>query len=285
MTLNQEDVLAYYTAPGLMTSFKRYSGKVEPLPADLLGLRQVVQGWVVHVFWAERYGLKLSKEREAEVQIRPAHRKLARLLQLDASPLDCARPLERKLVGNCRDISVLYAALLRAKGIPARARCGFGTYFLPDHFEDHWVCEVWDADDQRWRWIDAQLDGFQVDSLKINFDPLDMPPGKFITGGLAWQLCREGYADPEKFGIFQWHGLDFIRGNLVRDLLALNKVEVLPWDFWGALKQPVEKCTPGELAWYDRMADLTIQMDAAFDPIRAMYEKTPRLHPPKSWAE
>jgi hypothetical protein len=35
---------------------------------------------------------------------------------------------------------VLAAAMLRAQGTPARARCGFGGYFGSGAFEDHWVC-------------------------------------------------------------------------------------------------------------------------------------------------
>ena len=59
-------------------------------------------------------------------------RQLAAIAALDPRPLAEARLLERRLVGNCRDFSVLLAALLREQGTPARARCGFGRYFLPD---------------------------------------------------------------------------------------------------------------------------------------------------------
>jgi hypothetical protein len=52
---------------------------------------------------------------------------------------------------------------------------------------------------------------------------------EFITAGKAWQMCRSGKADPDKFGIFDMHGLRFIWGDVVRDFLALNKVETLPW--------------------------------------------------------
>jgi hypothetical protein len=30
------------------------------------------------------------------------------------------------------------------------------------------------------------------------------------------------------------HGIEFVRGDLLRDFLAFNKVEILPWDGgWG----------------------------------------------------
>jgi hypothetical protein len=46
--------------------------------------------------------------------------------------------LAKRLVGNCRDFSTMLCAMLRHQGVPARARCGFGAYFLPNHYEDHW---------------------------------------------------------------------------------------------------------------------------------------------------
>ena len=38
-------------------------------------------------------------------------------------------------------------------------------------------------------------------------------------------------------------GLWFIAGNVVRDVAALNNMEMLPWDVWGAMAQPGEELT------------------------------------------
>jgi hypothetical protein len=219
----------FYGVPAPMTDLSVLDGRLGTLPADIPSLVQMLQGLLVHIFWAERYGLNLNDERKAEVNLRPAARRFARLFELDPSPLTVSRPFERKLVSNCRDFTLMLVALLRRQGIPARARCGFGTYFTPGHYEDHWVAEVWDGG--RWRWVDAQLDALQCQVLQISFDPLDLPPGAFVTGGQAWQRCRAGRADPDTFGIFEWKGWDFIRGDLFRDLLAFDRFEILPWDF------------------------------------------------------
>ncbi len=106
---------------------------------------------------------------------------------------------------------------------------------MPDHFEDHWVTEYWNQEQSRWIFVDAQLDDLQREVLKINFDTLDVPRDQFIVGGKAWQMCRSGEQDPDKFGIFDMHGLGFVRGNLVRDVASLNKMELLPWDCWGVI--------------------------------------------------
>jgi hypothetical protein len=270
------DLLRFYAVPGPMTDPLDQAGLFEGLPGTVPELIAVVQGLLLHIYWAERYGLVLPEDRKQEVQIRDVAAKLVRIRQLDDRPLTEPRPLEKKLVGNCRDFAVLLCALLRYHGIPARARCGFGAYFLPGRYEDHWVSEYWDAGTRRWVMVDAQLDAFQREALGIQFDPLDMPPGHFVSGGQAWQMCRAGTADPNLFGIFDMHGLWFVRGDLLRDFLALNKIEILPWDGgWGFLAEE----DPDE-AVMDQIAALTLDGDAAFSDLRATYEADGRFHPP-----
>jgi hypothetical protein len=68
-------------------------------------------------------------------------------------------------------------AVLRSHGTPARARCGFGTYFEPGKTIDHWIVEYRDRD--RWVPSDLQIDSVQASLLRPDFDVLDQPPGKF----------------------------------------------------------------------------------------------------------
>jgi len=283
MSASTADVLAYYARPGPMTAPGAYASLFAGLPGDVAGLVACLQGLVLHVFWAERYGVQLSEERKAELQMRPAERKLARILELDPRPLSEPRPPQRRLVGNCRDYSVLLCAMLRHQGVPARARCGFGTYFLPKHYEDHWVVEYWHAAEGRWVMVDPQLDELQRSALALDFDPLDMPPGRFVTGGEAWQLCRSARADPEAFGIWDMHGLWFVAGNVVRDLLALNRLEILPWDGWGLVRWADDPYPAEDLALLDRIAALTLAPDANLAELRRLLAHEPRLRAPEGW--
>jgi hypothetical protein len=260
-----------------MTDPERYRDLYADLPPDVASLVKVAQGLVVHVFWAERYGLNLPGERKAEVQLRSMKRRLERTLELDSSPISAPRPNETKIVGNCRDFSVTLASMLQSRGIPARARCGFGAYFLPDHYEDHWVCEYWNDADQRWVLVDAQLDELQCDVLKIRFDPLDVPRDQFIVGGAAWKMCRSGQADPDQFGIFDMHGMDFVKGDFLRDVASLNKVELLPWDCWGLIFHDYATLPPDDLSMLDRLADFTCEDVPQFATVRQIYESDPRL--------
>ena len=269
--------LTYFTQHGPISDPGAYVSLFESLPTSISDLVKLVQGVTVHVFWAERYGLKVPQERKEELQLRSMERRLARTMELDAGPLPESRPLEKKLLGNCRDHSLLLTSLLRHQGVPARARCGFGAYFLPDHFEDHWVTEYWNKKQSRWILVDSQLDALQCDVLRINFDTLDVPRDQFIVGGKAWQMCRSGGQNPDKFGIFDMNGLGFVRGNLVRDVASLNKMELLPWDCWGViLAESLDH--PDDLAALDEVASLSAEDVPDFETLRTCYKSEPRLH-------
>jgi hypothetical protein len=205
---------------------------------------------------------------------------LDRLLAHDGRPLSAARPVALRLVGVCRHFSVLLVAALRAQGVPARARCGFGSYFERGCFYDHWVCEYWSAAEERWIRVDAQIDSVQRAILDVDFDVLDVPHDRFLIAGDAWVRCREGRADPAKFGIFDLRGLWFVAGNLVRDLAALNRMELLAWDQWGAMPGPDRPLGDERLALFDRLATLTRAPDREFAELRRLYEGDDRLRVP-----
>jgi len=268
--------LMYFAQQGRMSDPESQVSLFQSLPNSVAELVKLVQNVTIHIFWAERYGYKIPAERMFELQLRSISRRLERTMQLAPQPLHVERPVDMKLIGNCRDHSLLLTAFLRHQGIPARARCGFATYFLPNHFEDHWVTEYWDQSSARWVLVDAQLDTLQAERLKIGFDPLDVPRNQFIVGGQAWQLCRSGQQDPALFGIFDMNGLGFVRGNLVRDLAALNKMELLPWDCWGViLAENLDN--PADLAALDQAAALTIGEIPDPDAARQLYQSDGRF--------
>jgi hypothetical protein len=273
-------VRAYFAAPGPLTALGVHRERVRELPPALNDLCRVVQGLVVHPFLAHLYGLTPDAVRHDELEIRAASDMITRILALDARPLREPRPPERRLVGNCRHFTVLLCAFLRAQGVPVRARCGFGAYFNPPRFEDHWVGEVWDSASGSWRLADAQLDALQVEAMRIRFDPLDVPRTQFLVAGDAWQRCRSGCADPQQFGILDLRGLWFVRGNLVRDLAALAKRELLPWDGWG-LMAVREEGDAAEMALLDRVAELTQAGEGRHEEALQIQHSEPGLRIPQ----
>jgi hypothetical protein len=268
LTLNPHD---FYVLQGQLSDPGALAHHFDALPTDLPGIITAIQGVMLHLHWAKRYGVTLNRVREEEANLRTMRDRLAKVFELQDAPLTEPRPLSKKTIGTCRDFALLLTSVFRHQGIPARARAGFGTYFTPDRFEDHWVCEYWQTDENRWVMVDPQLDTLQIDVLKIDFNPLDMPPEKFITGGQAWTRCHSQGADPKLFGIFDMSGLDFIKGNVIRDFLALNKIELLPWDNFKLIANAWRKMDKQDKDLVDRLAHISSGDDRDFVLLRAAF--------------
>lgn len=261
----------FYAAQGQISDPGIYASCLDNLAPDLAELVKQVQGLMLHVHWLKNYGVNLNRVRKEEQQIRTTRDRLQKILALSDAPLTEKRPVLKRTVGTCRDFSLLLCSILRHRGIPARTRVGFGTYFTEGRFEDHWVCEYWQDVDRRWVMVDPQLDEVQIEALGIDFNPLELPPGKFITGGQAWIRVRKNAADPYLFGIFNLSGFNFIKGNMIRDFLALNKIETLPWDNFGLIADKFQDMKPAEKRLTDKLAKISTGTDQDFVLLRAVY--------------
>jgi hypothetical protein len=127
------------------------------LPSDVTCLNRVVQGLLVHGDQLERYGDDPGAFGTGSRTTLPIRQRLAALLERDARSLDEGRVPTQREIGTCRDFALMLCALLRASGTAARVRCGFASYF-EEAWEDHWVCEYWNRNEDRWCLSDAQLD-------------------------------------------------------------------------------------------------------------------------------
>ena len=95
-----------------------------------------------------------------------------------------------------------------------------------------------------------------------------------LTAGAAWQAWRRGDLDASRCGLsgIDEHGAHWIAGNLRLDFASLNKVEMLPWDVWGAGWAPGGEPTNQQLAFFDGVAELTMDMDGTFRALRERYD-------------
>ena len=240
--------IRYDVAAGLTAIAEDLVPLLSALPSTPIELCVAAQALVVLPDLAVGFGI--PEARHDEKSVRAASDIIRALCALDDRPIDQPRSWSDRVVGTCRHFAVLSCAFLRHRGIPARARCGFAAYFVPDSFVDHWVIEYRRPVDERWVRVDPEILGFEFVST-----PEDLAPGEFLTGGEAWTLCRQGKADPSRFGVdgypHAW-GIAEVRGNAVRDLAALNKVEMLPWDAWGRMESSYDGRTGPD---YDVLMD------------------------------
>ena len=242
-----------FVEAGMMTAPGKYADLLAPLPSDPCAVAEVVQGLLIHEFWAARYGVTLAEPDRDRVNLRRVEQVLDAVVSADGRPLDVAREPGARIATNCRGFTVMAVTILRAHGVPARSRCGFGGYFNPGLYEDHWVAEFHDGD--RWRLLDAQLDQLQRELLTVEFDTTDVPYDQFVIAGDAWRRYRGG-DDPGKYGLspIGEAGDWWIAANLMRDAAALVDVETLPWDLWGVMPGPDD--TP-DVPLFDELAAAT----------------------------
>ncbi|WP_405817388.1 transglutaminase-like domain-containing protein [Streptomyces sp. NBC_00838] len=233
---------------------------IESLPDDPVGICAAAQGLVIQP--ADATAVGVPEARLAEKNIRPVSELIAALMALDPSPLHQARTPETRVIGTCRHFATIACAFLRARGIPSRARCGFGTYFLENCGVDHWITEYWNVDQQRWVRVDTE----HLGKTYVEH-PEDLAVGEFLTGGEAWVQYRQGLVDGQKFGVagvdFAW-GPAEISGNAVRDLAALCKQEMLNWDEWGRMTDAYQGKTGPD---YDQLIDEVADACSKDDPL------------------
>ena len=262
------ELLEYYKKHGIMTEITSQKSMVDRLPQTVEGIVKIVQNIILHEHWVGHYGVELDDKKRKEPWIRSVNDKLIHLREKGFTHVSDRLDHQSKIIGICRDFTLLAVSLCREVGIPARARCGFVTYFEKGKYIDHWLLEYWNYDTQKWTYVDAQLDPIQQKILKIDFNPLDVNEALFLTGPKAWELCRSGQVEAELFGIYQWWGYDYIVGNLLLDANALLKLPLQPWDGWDGYKNlPISKWTLKDYKIIDTLSKLVNKVDDDFNAL------------------
>jgi hypothetical protein len=276
--------LEFYAAPGPMTDLSAVPAEVlEGLPEEPDGLMKVVRGCVVSdLMLTQIYKLAVPEGREHEAQIRPAAEMVRCIAELVPAPLVEARPPQQRFLGNCRHFATLSCALFRRAGIPTRVRAGFAGYFEHNIWADHWIIEYWRQSESRWVRVDPQLDDEWLAKRAPGTTSESLAAALYLTGSEAWQRCRSGELDPDRFnmGGNNW-GIGEVRGSVLFDLAALNQDEVLPWDCWARMEDAYKHKTDERYdAMLDEVAGVTINGD--LDDVRSLYRGNEDLKVPAS---
>lgn len=260
-----QEILNFYKTPGERTEI---DPKIADLfPDDISGVVSRVQNILVHI-------VRMSREHlinGGNIQLPNTVRDIFKGIVLDFSQ---DVPLQQKRIAICRNFSMLVASVLRSKGIPVRCRCGFAIYFGGGDFEDHWICEYWNATENRWVQVDAQMDEYWMNLLHLDpgfFNPLDLKTGQFFPAGEIWKLYRDGKIDGDICGFSpeKKFGEYYIRGNLMRDLFALNKLEQM-YDETIDLGKRDYIPNKKDLEFLDKVAELVGRPDENFEELKSL---------------
>jgi hypothetical protein len=224
----------------------------DALPDDIAGIGAVVRNLLIHYRGG---GIAFTGERLAEIDHRWVSAMLSTDQQRNPTPPAVPREPVDRIVGCCRDYTLLFVSMLRHRGIPARSRIGFATYFASGFNHDHVVAEYWNGD--RWVMIDAELD--PADGHP--FDPLDMPAGPFASAAEVWLDVRAGRRDPDLYGVdpgLPYRGEWFIRNYVHLQLAHLQGDELLLWDNWGTMSGTLDGA---DVDLTDQVAHLMVAAD------------------------
>jgi hypothetical protein len=276
------ETAAFYSKQSAFSDPGELVGWYTDLPRDAGELARVVRDVMIHRVEGRDFGVPIAEDRmRDDAETRYIDDILRLVVSRDGAPLAQRREFGDRFVGICRDFTLLHVSLLRHVGIPARMRSGFADYFGTDGFHfDHVVTEYWD-DKRGWLLADAQL--ADPERYSMPFELTDVPRDRFLVAGKAWELIRAGEADAKEFGLHlpdvSMVGEWFVAGNIRLDLAALNKVETLLWDMWGAGAGDEGDMADEIRDLYDEAARVTAG-DISFAAARALFADRDGLRTP-----
>jgi hypothetical protein len=203
-----------WSTQSLVTDPGKAVTAVDELPAEIRALREASSQLVFHYRAGGDFAENgVPADRAGEINTRYADDMFALPLERGEPTFGRTRMPPDRVVGCCRDATVLFLSLTRRKRIPARARVGFAAYFHPGWLVDHVIAEVWDEAEGRWRLVDPEMSSEWTPELNGRpVDWMDLADDQFVTGPRGWP---------------------YIAHNVIHDLAALNKTEMLLWEGWG----------------------------------------------------
>jgi hypothetical protein len=271
--MNHTDPATYavqsrYSDPGV------HAALLDDLPSDIPGLTAVVRNLLTHYRGG---GVEFTADRLEEIHNCWIDAVLTTDQKRNASALATPREPVDRVAGCCRDFTLLTVSALRHRGVPARSRVGFATYFATGFNHDHVVAEYWNGD--RWVVVDSQLEPAE----HWGFDVQDLPAGRFRSAAEVWQGFRAGELDGDDFGVDPsgpLRGGWIIRNYVFLQLAHLHGDELLLWDNWGAMAGPDDD---PDNKLVDEIAALLLASDSgdetATEELATRYAKDPDLHP------
>ncbi|MDO8511646.1 MAG: transglutaminase domain-containing protein [bacterium] len=284
-----KEILDHYLATSLFTDLGLYKEAVRKLPDDIKELGLLVRKNLVHpstIYFGNtntnedlRFGdmteMPWWRQREDD-NLATAVAMVAELYRRDKRGFVNDRKVTDKLVVSCRHTSLVMAAILKAKGIPARVRAGFASYFEQTEFgdvsDDHYINQYFHEKENRWVTID--VDGCMSIKDGFTFDPFDMPDGTFHFSAKAWLDIREGKQDPNYFMNKPERGAIVVVWALMHDFHCLMNNEIIYLHY--TVLESFErfgKITEEELKKLDNLAKLILNPDENFSELKKLWEE------------
>ncbi len=261
----------------LETSSYTYAGAYKnfllSLPDDIPSIGMLVCGQITHPsmyftepspYLEEAYYGKFASypkyrfKNEDELYI-TAVSMIAGILRLNEAGFTTNRDVTKRITASCRQASVLFSAILKAKGIPCRSRAGFMDFGnAGDSYMEHWVNEYWDFKESRW--VLADVDGYYEYEPRFGYSQFDLPRRKFVTASEAWLGLRKNTLD-KKLDLFSPTPLEGACEYLLMDFHALLNNEIFYSYQPLCLRGGIQTLDESELRELDELAELLAEPD------------------------
>lgn len=294
--MKDNNILNFYRKNSLFTDLGLYTTFAKNLPNDIETLCSLLRNQIIHPF-----DLKDEEEKNNPNSFYGDMTKIPKtslIYENDLFPTAIAmiaellrrnpnftieRKIEDKIHVCCRETSILLIAILKAKNIPARARCGF-THAVSeiDGAGEHWIVEYYNESCKRWVLVDPTMcyDQETLDYFNIDYSLVDMPRDKFIFAANAYLGLRNGkykkediycFSNPKEFGI------KAAVYELFHDFHCLMNNEILFCQSPKYLKDNNYELTDDEYIELDKLANLMLDPEKNFDELSYIWENNEKF--------
>lgn len=284
-----EKLCKHYLKTSIYTYVGAYKGFVLSLPDDIPSIGMLVCDQITHPsmyftepssYLEDTYFGKFSSypkhrfKNEDELYI-TAVSMLAGILRFDETGFTKNRDVSKRITVSCRQASVLFSAILKAKGIPCRSRAGFMDFGdAGERFLEHWVNEYWDFNENRW--VLADVDGYYEYEQRFGYSQFDLPRRKFVTAQEAWLYLRRNTLD-KKLDVFSPNLLEGVCEYLFMDFHALMNNEIFYSYQPLYLRGGIQGLSESELDELDYLAELLADPDKNMEKIEELYMTDEKL--------
>ena len=284
-----EKIYQRYLETSIYTYAGAYKEFILSLPDDIPSIGMLVCDQITHPsmyytepspYLEETYFGKFSSyprnrfKNEDELYI-TAVAMIAGILRLDETGFTKNRDVTKRITVSCRQASVLFRAILKAKGIPCRSRAGFMDFGdAGDSYMEHWVNEYWDFQENRW--ILADVDGYYEYEQRFGYSQFNLPRRKFVTASEAWLGLREKTLD-RKLDVFSPNLLDGVCEYLFMDFHALMNNEIFYSYQPLYLRGGIQSLSESELRELDDLAKLLADPDKNMEKLESLRTTNEKL--------
>lgn len=253
------EILEFYASHSLFSDPGKNADMYEDLPDDAEEVCKILQGICLDFYVIYKY--PIQNERWLETNNRYAEDILSVIRRIDSNTLTQERPVNMRFIASDSHFCTLFCSIMRSKGIPARKRVGVSP--RDGRFYTYEICEYWDKEAQEWKKADPAGKGYE-----------------FIPAARAFMDVHARRTVPEQYFTDDRQGMRNIIADVVLDLAALNKQELLSWDRYGIMNEdPIEYLDYFRTV-LDTVAEVSLKYDDDLEKIQAAYASDTRLQVP-----